>query len=68
LPAYNVYPAREGWIAVAALEPHFAQRLQVMLGIERLDAQTVRAAFAQRSAQEWETLAQDHDLPLAAVR
>jgi alpha-methylacyl-CoA racemase len=68
LAAYNVYPAREGWIAVAALEPHFAQRLQVMLGVEHLDAQTVRAAFALRSAQEWETLAQEHDLPLVAVR
>jgi alpha-methylacyl-CoA racemase len=68
LPLYNIYPAREGWVAVAALEPHFAQRLQTMLGVERLDAETMGAAFAQRSAQEWETLAQHHDLPLAAIR
>ncbi|QIA28149.1 CoA transferase [Thermaerobacter sp. PB12/4term] len=27
LPFYRCYPAREGWVAVAALEPHFAQRL-----------------------------------------
>ena len=68
LPAYGIYPAREGWVAVAALEPHFAQRLQAMLGIERLDVELIRAAFAQRPAQEWEVLAQHHDLPLAAVR
>jgi hypothetical protein len=28
----------------------------------------LRAAFARRSAQEWEALAQHHDLPLAAIR
>jgi len=68
LPAYNLYAARDGWVAVAALEPHFAQRLQAMLEIERLDADAIGAAFAQRTAQEWETLAQHHDLPLAAIR
>jgi alpha-methylacyl-CoA racemase len=68
LAAYNIYAAREGWIAVAALEPHFIERLHAMLGVERLDAETLRAAFARRSAQEWETLAQQHDLPLAAIR
>jgi hypothetical protein len=39
-----------------------------MLGIERLDAAALSAAFAVRSAQEWEELAQHHDVPLAAVR
>jgi alpha-methylacyl-CoA racemase len=68
LAVYNIYPAREGWIAVAALEPHFVERLQAMLGVEQLDTQTLRSAFAKRSAQEWETLAQHHDLPLAAIR
>jgi crotonobetainyl-CoA:carnitine CoA-transferase CaiB-like acyl-CoA transferase len=68
LPLYNIYRARDGWVAVAALEPHFAERLQVMLGVERLDVASVGAAFARRSAQEWETLAQHHDLPLAAIR
>jgi alpha-methylacyl-CoA racemase len=68
LAVYNIYPAQEGWIAVAALEPHFIERLQAMLGVERLDAETMRATFARRSAQEWEALAQQHDLPLAAIR
>lgn len=68
LPAYNIYRAREGWIAVAALEPHFVERLRAMLGLERLDAASLRAAFVKHSAQEWEELAQHHDLPLAAIR
>ncbi|MGA8839490.1 MAG: CoA transferase, partial [Candidatus Aquilonibacter sp.] len=68
LPVYNIYPAREGFVAIAALEPHFAQHLRAMLGIERLDAAALGAAFAARSAQEWEELAQHHDVPLAAIR
>ncbi|HTZ53601.1 MAG TPA: CoA transferase [Candidatus Acidoferrum sp.] len=68
LATYGIYPAREGWVAVAALEPHFVERLRAMLGVEQLDAQTLRSAFARRSAQEWEELAQHHDLPLAAIR
>ncbi|HTU68696.1 MAG TPA: CoA transferase [Candidatus Baltobacteraceae bacterium] len=68
LPAYNIYPAREGWVAVAALEPHFVQRLLAMLEVEAVDAGALRAAFALRSAQEWEQLAQHHDVPLAAIR
>lgn len=68
LATYNIYPARAGWVAVAALEPHFIERLQAMLGVEQLDADTLRGAFARRTAQEWEELAQHHDLPLAAIR
>ncbi|HEX8805703.1 MAG TPA: CoA transferase [Candidatus Aquilonibacter sp.] len=68
LAVYNVYPAREGWVAVAALEPHFVEGLQAMLGVEVLDNETLRSAFARRSAQEWEALAQHHDVPLAAIR
>jgi crotonobetainyl-CoA:carnitine CoA-transferase CaiB-like acyl-CoA transferase len=68
LPVYNIYAARDGWVAVAALEPHFAQHLRDMLGIDRLDAEAIGAAFAARSAQEWEELAQHHDVPLAAIR
>src|SRR5258708_21383258 len=26
-PAYNLYAAREGWVAIAALEPHFEKKL-----------------------------------------
>ncbi|HUA09685.1 MAG TPA: CoA transferase [Candidatus Acidoferrales bacterium] len=68
LPVYDLYQARDGWIALAALEPHFIARLQSMLGLETLERDTLAAAFARHTAQEWETLAQQHDLPLAAVR
>ncbi|WP_291427028.1 CoA transferase, partial [Deinococcus sp.] len=31
LPNYRLYPLKDGWVGVAALEPHFAQRLMTVL-------------------------------------
>ncbi|HET9030556.1 MAG TPA: CoA transferase [Candidatus Aquilonibacter sp.] len=68
LPAYGLYEARDGWVAVAALEPHFLERLMSLLGIEFLTREAIAAAIATRRAIEWETLAQAHDVPIAVVR
>ena len=67
LPAYNLYPTRSGWLAVAALEPHFLQRLAAELGLEKVTAAALRARFAERTAVEWEEWALVRDLPMAAV-
>jgi crotonobetainyl-CoA:carnitine CoA-transferase CaiB-like acyl-CoA transferase len=67
LPGYNLYATRDGWIAVAALEPHFAANLAKALGLERLDAAELRARFATETSRHWETWARGLDLPLAAV-
>ncbi len=68
LPAYAIYPAEDGWVAVAALEPHFVDRLRSLLGITNLTRDALRDAFVRRSAREWEQLAERHDVPIAAVR
>lgn len=68
LPAYGVYRAREGWVAVAALEPHFAQRLRDALGVPELSAEALTGALLVRTAEEWEGWARERDLPLEAVR
>jgi alpha-methylacyl-CoA racemase len=65
---YNVYAAKEGWIAVAALEPHFARALAQAFGLKALDAPSLAAAFASQSAAHWETWAQARDLPIVALR
>jgi crotonobetainyl-CoA:carnitine CoA-transferase CaiB-like acyl-CoA transferase len=62
---YNLYPASDGWIAVAALEAHFVERLREVLQIERLDTASLHDAFSRRSVAEWERLAAEADLPLA---
>ncbi|MCL6521771.1 MAG: CoA transferase [Firmicutes bacterium] len=67
-PFYRLYPARSGWVALAALEPRFAERLRRELGLDRGDAAELEAAFRQRDAAEWEAWARSRDLPLAAVR
>ncbi len=66
IPEYNLYQARQGWVAVAALEPHFKLRLEEALAIRTLaDYQTV---FRGRSADEWEQWGQERDIPIVAVR
>ncbi len=67
-PGYNLYQAAEGWVAVAALEPHFAERLKAELGVETFTKEAVGAAFALRTAAEWEAWARPRDLPIVAIR
>ena len=65
IPAYGLYDAREGRIAVAALEGRFHERLYAAL---RLPAGAdLSAVFRERTAGEWEAWAKEHDLPLSAV-
>jgi alpha-methylacyl-CoA racemase len=67
LPGYGVYEAREGWVAVAALEPHFLERLEHELGLEGVTRDSLAKALLSRSAAEWEAWAAERDLPLAAL-
>ncbi len=79
LPFYAVYRACQGRVALAALEPHFVRALIGALaadgftpGGEPLDAedlthQLLGDVFAQRSASDWETWAQERGIPLVAV-
>lgn len=68
LPAYNLYEARDGWIALAALEPHFAQRLGQALEIDPITRPALAARFASETAAHWESWARGLDLPIVAVR
>lgn len=63
---YRVYAARVGHVAVAALEPHFETRLSAALGIP-INAD-LASRMLERTADEWEAWAHEHDLPLAAIR
>ena len=63
---YGLYRAREGWIAVAALEPHFWRRLTEELGAS--DAQGLARIFLTQTAQYWEAWGTARDVPLVAVR
>jgi len=67
---YLVYRCRDGRVAVAALEPHFARALCTAAGIEACDmfAAATREAltqwFAQQTRRQLDRIAKQHDLPL----
>lgn len=65
-PAYGVYAARSGHVAIAALEPHFRRRLYSALGLA--DGAPLADAFRSRTADEWERWATERDVPLVAIR
>ena len=67
-PLYGFYQASDGWVAIAALEPHFAERLLSELGLKKADRAELERIFSQRGAAEWERWAAERDLPLVAVR
>ncbi len=66
IPEYNVYQTTDGWVALAALEPHFKNRLESALSISAKDE--YRKVFATRSTSEWQQWGQERDVPIVAVR
>ena len=65
---YRCYRASDGWIAVAALEPHFERRLVELLDVASCAASLLEPIFAKRDVAAWLELARTHDLPISAVR
>jgi alpha-methylacyl-CoA racemase len=65
LPAYGIYEARGGRVAIAALEPKFQRRLYEALALP--PGASLVTAFRSRTPAEWEEWAAKNDLPLAAV-
>jgi len=64
-PAYQVYRAADGVVALAALEPHFRARLYTALDLP-LDA-PLADVMATRPCDEWAAFARAHDVPLSVV-
>ncbi len=65
---YNIYPTLDGWLAVAALEPHFWAKLKTLLQLDSGTYEEMKAVFLTQTAQHWEAWAAKNRLPLAAVR
>jgi hypothetical protein len=64
-PAYGVYDAKEGGVAVGALETHFRERLYSALGLA--DGSPLATVMATKTASEWEQWGREKDLPLRAL-
>jgi crotonobetainyl-CoA:carnitine CoA-transferase CaiB-like acyl-CoA transferase len=66
-PFYALYRASDGWLALAALEAHFRDRLLVELGLREATHEALAGVFAGRTAAEWQGWARERDLPLTAI-
>ncbi|HEX9811276.1 MAG TPA: CoA transferase [Burkholderiales bacterium] len=67
-PGYNLYRTTDGWVAVAALEPHFFRRLCEQLGATIASHEAFAACFARESNEYWSRFAEQHDLPIESVK
>jgi len=65
IPEYNIYRTNDGWIAVAALEPHFKRRLEEALSVS--NREEYQAAFLQRSSADWQQWGESLDLPIETL-
>lgn len=63
-PGYALYRASDGWIAVAALEPHFLRSLEQEVGVT---AGEMAATFARHPMSHWERRGLELDIPMVAV-
>ncbi|MFW2368674.1 MAG: CoA transferase [Desulforhopalus sp.] len=68
LPEYNLYETSDGWVAVAALEPHFKKALFAALQCSPESAEELKTLFHAKTAEEWEAWARQRDLPVVAVK
>jgi crotonobetainyl-CoA:carnitine CoA-transferase CaiB-like acyl-CoA transferase len=66
-PGYAIHAARDGWVAVAALEPRFRERLQAALGLASLDPAGIADAIAREDVAHWAALGLARDIPIVAV-
>jgi len=67
VPGYGLYRSSDGWLAVAALEPHFLRRLTEALEVTGT-ADELAAAFGTRTSAQWQEWAAQRDIPIVAVR
>ena len=67
-PGYGLYRASDGWIAVAALEPHFWEKLRKELGLGDAGREDLEGVFRRETAAFWEGWAAERDLPVASLK
>jgi alpha-methylacyl-CoA racemase len=81
LPGYGLYRARDGWMAVAALEANSWSAMRRAVGLTgnpavsgppaddpQLDRDALESHFLGNTMDYWEGWAAQHDLPIVAVR
>ena len=65
-PGYNFYRANDGWVVLAALEPHFVERVK-SASDTKFTTEDLQQFFAQKTIAEWKNWASAHDIPLSVI-
>jgi len=68
LAGYALYRTKDGWIALAALEPRFVERLAATLEIPSVSAARLRKIFAERTSARWESWGRRQGIPVTRLR
>ncbi len=68
LPYYRLYSAKTGWVALAAMELSFRNKLQSELKLAALDKVDLEKAFREKTAEEWQAWGIDKDIPIVKVK
>ncbi|MFZ2949507.1 MAG: hypothetical protein WA003_08470, partial [Desulfuromonadaceae bacterium] len=68
LPEYNIYKAASGWVAVAAIEPHFKKNMFEAFGRTYSSPEEMSSVFNELTADKWEIWAKERDLPIVALK
>lgn len=64
---YRLYEAKDGWVALAALEPVFMMRLQALLDPDPASVASIGALLGAMTVAEIEAWGRTHDIPVCGV-
>lgn len=67
IPGYALYEASDGWVAVAALEPHFLARFLEVVAPDAPDTDAIGRRMREHPVEHWVTVGRTHDIPIARV-
>lgn len=66
-PGYALYEASDGWVAVAALEPHFLARFLDVVAPDAPDTDAIGRRIREHPVAHWVNEGRTHDIPIARV-
>ena len=67
MPQYGIYECTDGYLALGAIENHFAARVREFLGTEVTHG-ALKQAFAAHNTEYWTAVADRLGIPLTPVR
>jgi crotonobetainyl-CoA:carnitine CoA-transferase CaiB-like acyl-CoA transferase len=67
-PEYNIYQTKDGWVAIAALEPRFKKRFDDFVGYDLETKEQYSEEFKMKTAAEWQQIGDALDIPITKIQ